>query len=594
MNHLKRYFPILTWGRTYDKEAATSDLVAAIIVTIMLIPQSLAYALLAGLPPEVGLYASILPLVAYAIFGTSRALAVGPVAVVSLMTASAVGEFTRQGTPEYLGAAIVLAFISGLMLMAMGFFRLGFLANLLSHPVISGFITASGLLIASSQLKHILGVPASGHNLYDILLSIGSKVGETNLVTLAIGVLATGFLFWVRKGLKELLLSVGIKPFLADILTKAGPVAAVAATTLVAAAFDLGSKGVRLVGDIPSGLPMPHLPSFDSALWLQLAPAALLISVIGFVESVSVAQTLAAKKRQRIEPDQELIGLGASNVASAISGGYPVTGGFARSVVNFDAGAATPAAGAFTAVGIAVATLFLTPLLTNLPQATLAATIIVAVLSLVDLGAIKRTYAYSKSDFAAMAATILITLFFGVEQGVVSGVVLSIALYLYRSSRPHMAVVGIVPGTEHFRNVDRHTVATGESVLTLRVDESLFFANSRYLEDRIYALVADRPEIQHAVLMCPAVNEIDASALESLEEINHRLSDSGVSFHLSEVKGPVMDRLQKTDFLTHLTGKVFLSQYEALCELDPLTAHISESHTPKRNAQSGIWSGPEI
>ncbi|WP_289036512.1 sulfate permease [uncultured Roseibium sp.] len=594
MNHLKRYFPILTWGRTYDKEAATSDLVAAIIVTIMLIPQSLAYALLAGLPPEVGLYASILPLVAYAVFGTSRALAVGPVAVVSLMTASAVGEFTQQGTPEYLGAAIVLAFISGLMLMAMGFFRLGFLANLLSHPVISGFITASGLLIASSQLKHILGVPASGHNLYDILLSIGSKVGETNLVTLAIGVTATGFLFWVRKGLKKLLLSVGIKPFLADILTKAGPVAAVAATTLVAAAFDLGSKGVRLVGDIPSGLPMPHLPSFDSELWLQLAPAALLISVIGFVESVSVAQTLAAKKRQRIEPDQELIGLGASNIASAISGGYPVTGGFARSVVNFDAGASTPAAGAFTAVGIAVATLFLTPLLTNLPQATLAATIIVAVLSLVDLGAIKRTYAYSKSDFAAMAATILITLFFGVEQGVVSGVVLSIALYLYRSSRPHMAVVGIVPGTEHFRNVDRHTVATGESVLTLRVDESLFFANSRYLEDRIYALVADRPEIQHVVLMCPAVNEIDASALESLEEINHRLSDSGVSFHLSEVKGPVMDRLQKTDFLTHLTGKVFLSQYEALCELDPLTAHISESHTPKRNAQSGIWSGPEI
>ncbi|MBS8262134.1 STAS domain-containing protein [Roseibium polysiphoniae] len=594
MNHLKRYFPILNWGRTYDKEAATSDLVAAIIVTIMLIPQSLAYALLAGLPPEVGLYASILPLVAYAVFGTSRALAVGPVAVVSLMTASAVGEFTQQGTAEYLGAAIVLAFISGLMLMAMGFFRLGFLANLLSHPVISGFITASGLLIASSQLKHILGVPASGHNLYDILLSIGSKVGETNLVTLAIGVTATGFLFWVRKGLKKLLLSVGIKPFLADILTKAGPVAAVAATTLVAAAFDLGSKGVRLVGDIPSGLPMPHLPSFDSELWLQLAPAALLISVIGFVESVSVAQTLAAKKRQRIEPDQELIGLGASNIASAISGGYPVTGGFARSVVNFDAGASTPAAGAFTAVGIAVATLFLTPLLTNLPRATLAATIIVAVLSLVDLGAIKRTYAYSKSDFAAMAATILITLFFGVEQGVVSGVVLSIALYLYRSSRPHMAVVGIVPGTEHFRNVDRHTVATGESVLTLRVDESLFFANSRYLEDRIYALVADRPEIQHVVLMCPAVNEIDASALESLEEINHRLSDSGVCFHLSEVKGPVMDRLQKTDFLTHLTGKVFLSQYEALCELDPLTAHISESHTPKRNAQSGIWSGPEI
>ncbi|MBG6147661.1 SulP family sulfate permease [Labrenzia sp. EL_142] len=594
MTLLQRYFPILDWGKKYDKSTATSDLVAAVIVTIMLIPQSLAYALLAGLPPEVGLYASILPLVAYAIFGTSRALAVGPVAVVSLMTASAVGELAQQGTPEYLGAAIVLALLSGLMLVAMGLFRLGFLANLLSHPVISGFITASGLLIASSQLKHILGVPAHGHTLYDILLSIISHLNEINWITFGIGAASTIFLFWVRKGLRALLLRSGLQLFLADGLAKAGPVAAVAVTTIASAVFQLGDRGVRIVGDIPSGLPVPQLPSFDSDLWLALAGPALLISVIGFVESVSVAQTLAAKKRQRIEPDQELIGLGASNIASAISGGYPVTGGFARSVVNFDAGAATPAAGAFTAIGIALATLFLTPLLTYLPQATLAATIIVAVLSLVDFGAIKRTFAYSKSDFTAMAATILITLFFGVEPGVVAGVTLSIALHLYRSSRPHMAIVGVVPGSEHFRNVDRHKVVTGDRVLALRVDESLFFANSRYLEDRIYALVADRPDIEHVVLMCPAVNEIDASALESLEEINHRLKDSGVSFHLSEVKGPVMDRLKRTDFLENLTGEVFLSQYDALCALDPLTAHIAESRIPKKTARSGLWAGPEI
>ncbi|MBN9672647.1 SulP family inorganic anion transporter [Roseibium aggregatum] len=594
MKLLQRYLPILDWGKDYNKETATSDVVAAVIVTIMLIPQSLAYALLAGLPPEVGLYASILPLVAYTFFGTSRALAVGPVAVVSLMTASAVGEFTRQGTPAYLEAAIVIALLSGLMLVAMGLFRLGFLANLLSHPVISGFITASGLLIAASQLKHILGVKASGHTLYDILLSIGSRLGEMNWITFAIGVSATAFLFWVRKGLKKLLLGLGLKPFLADLLAKAGPVAAVAVTTLLSAAFDLAGRGVRTVGDIPSGLPAPQLPTFDPDLWLALAGPAFLISVIGFVESVSVAQTLAAKKRQRIDPDQELIGLGTANLASAVSGGYAVTGGFSRSVVNFDAGAATPAAGGFTAIGIALATLFLTPLLTNLPQATLAATIIVAVLSLVDLGAIKRTFTYSKSDFAAMAATILLTLFFGVEPGVVTGVALSIALYLYRSSRPHMAIVGIVPGTEHFRNIDRHMVVTGDKVLSLRVDESLFFANSRFLEDRVYALVAEKPDIEHVVLMCPAVNEIDASALESLEEINHRLADSKVSFHLSEVKGPVMDRLRKADFLSHLTGKVFLSQYEALCTLDPVTAHIAEARTPKKTAQSNVWAGPEI
>ncbi|MFN4008801.1 MAG: SulP family inorganic anion transporter [Pannonibacter sp.] len=592
--NLKRFFPILDWGSTYTRDTATNDLIAAVIVTIMLIPQSLAYALLAGLPPEIGLYASILPLVAYAIFGTSRALAVGPVAVVSLMTASAVGELAAQGTAEYLGAAIALAFLSGLMLVVMGLFRLGFLASLLSHPVISGFITASGLLIAASQLKHIFGIGGGGHTMVEIMGSVLSRLGEINLITLVIGVCATAFLFWVRKGLKPLLISSGLRPRLADSLAKAGPVAAVAVTTLAATVFSLGDLGVKLVGDIPTGLPMPTLPPFDAKLWLDLAGPALLISVVGFVESVSVAQTLAAKKRQRIVPDQELIGLGASNIAAAVSGGYPVTGGFARSVVNFDAGAETPAAGAYTAVGIALATLFLTPLLANLPQATLAGTIIVAVLSLVDFKALKRTWVYSKSDFAAMAATILLTLGVGVEAGITSGVVLSVLLYLFRTSRPHMAVVGIVPGTEHFRNVQRHRVLTGTKVLSVRVDESLYFANSRFLEDRILELVAERPTLEHVVLMCPAVNVIDASAFETLEELNRRLKDSGVKFHLSEVKGPVMDRLQRTDFLQHLTGEVFLTQYQAFCTLDPQTAHVAEARNPKAMATSDLWSGPEI
>ena len=592
--NLKRYFPILDWGSTYTRDTATNDLIAAVIVTIMLIPQSLAYALLAGLPPEIGLYASILPLVAYAIFGTSRALAVGPVAVVSLMTASAVGELAAPGTPEYLGAAIALAFLSGLMLIAMGLFRLGFLASLLSHPVISGFITASGLLIAASQLKHIFGIGGGGHTMVEIAGSVLSGLGDINPITLGIGISATAFLFWVRKGLKPLLISFGLRPRLADSLAKAGPVAAVAVTTLAAGLFGLGDMGVKLIGDIPTGLPMPTLPPFEAALWLELAGPALLISVVGFVESVSVAQTLAAKKRQRIVPDQELIGLGASNIAAAVSGGYPVTGGFARSVVNFDAGAETPAAGAYTAVGIALATLFLTPLLANLPQATLAATIIVAVLSLVDIAALKRTWIYSKSDFAAMAATILLTLGVGVEAGITSGVVLSVLLYLFRTSRPHMAVVGIVPGTEHFRNVQRHRVLTGTRVLSVRVDESLYFANSRFLEDRILELVAERPSLSHVVLMCPAVNVIDASAFETLEELNRRLKDSGVKFHLSEVKGPVMDRLQRTDFLQHLTGEVFLTQYQAFCTLDPQTAHVAEARNPKTMATSDLWSGPEI
>ena len=559
-----RYLPILDWGRRYDGAMLSSDLVAAVIVTIMLIPQSLAYAMLAGLPAEVGLYASVLPLIAYGIFGTSRTLAVGPVAVVSLMTASAIGEIAAQGTATYVAAAMLLALMSGVMLIAMGLFRLGFVANFLSHPVISGFITASGLLIAASQLKYVLGVPAGGSTLTEIVAGLAQTVGQTNAATLAVGAAVLAFLYFVRLRLKAMLTGAGMAPRAAEFITKAGPVLAVAGTILATSFFGLGERGVALVGAIPSGLPVPAVPPLDLELIRTLAVPALLISLIGFVESVSVAQTLAAKRRQRIIPDQELIGLGAANVASAISSGYPVTGGFARSVVNFDAGAQTPAAGMFTAIGIAGATLFLTPLLADLPRATLAATIIVAVLSLVDLGAIRRVWTYSKIDFSAMAATILGTLFLGVETGVVAGVALSLLLHLYRSSRPHMAIVGNVPGTEHFRNVERHAVTTCPEILSIRVDESLYFANSRYLEDRIAELTADRPELRHLILMCPAVNAIDASALESLEEINHRLGAAGITLHLSEVKGPVMDRLKRSHFLDELTGEVFLSQYQAV------------------------------
>ncbi|MBB4020155.1 SulP family sulfate permease [Chelatococcus caeni] len=561
---LQRYLPILDWARAYDRATLTSDVVAAIIVTIMLIPQSLAYAMLAGLPPEVGLYASILPLVAYALFGTSRTLAVGPVAVVSLMTASAVGQIAVQGTADYLTAAIVLALLSGVMLVLMGLLRLGFLANFLSHPVISGFITASGILIAASQLKHILGVAAGGDTLLEMIIALAGLAAEINPYTVAVGVGALAFLYFARTRLKPLLIGIGVAKRAADLATKTAPILAVAVTILLAVALDLAAKGVPLVGSIPQGLPALGFPQVSFELIMTLAAPAFLISIIGFVESVSVAQTLASKRRQRIVPDQELIGLGAANIAAGLSSGYPVTGGFARSVVNFDAGAETPAAGVFTAVGIAFATLFLTPLLTSLPQATLAATIIVAVLSLVDFKAIRHVFHYSKADFSAMAATIIVTLLWGVEPGVVAGVALSLFLHLYRTSKPHMAIIGQVPGTEHFRNVERHQVLTDPQILSIRVDESLYFANSRYLEDRIAELVAQRPDVRHVVLMCSAVNAIDASALESLEEINHRLRDADVTFHLTEVKGPVMDRLKRADFLDHLTGRVFLSQFEAI------------------------------
>ena len=591
--NIARYFPILDWAPKYRGETLVSDLVAAVIVTIMLIPQSLAYALLAGLPPEVGLYASILPLIVYAIFGSSRQLAVGPVAILSLMTAAAAGKIAAQGSAEYIQAAIVLALLSGVILLVMGLFRMGFLANFLSHPVVSAFITASGIIIAASQVKHILGVNAGGHNLYEILVSLFREIPETNLPTLCIGAASLIFLFWVRRQFKPLLKSMGLGDKTATIVSRAGPVFAVAAAIIAVAVLGLDKQGVRILGNVPTSLPVIGVPAFSADIWMQLLGSAALISLIGFVESVSVGQTLAAKNRTRIDPNQELIGLGAASFSAGVSSGYPVTGGLARSAVNFDAGAETPAAGAFTAIGIALATVFLTPYLFYLPQAVLAATIIVAVLSLVNIPEVIKVWKYSKSDFAAMAATIFVTLFFGVELGVTTGVVLSLLLHLYNTSRPHFALVGQLPGTHHFRNVNRHPVVISETVLTVRIDESLYFANARFLEDTVYCMLSNRPDMKHLILMCPAVNHIDASALESLEAINHRLEDAGVTLHLSEIKGPVMDRLQRTHFLEEMTGKVFLNQYEAMLELDEDCVTTAFSRNPK-TTQPGTDPCPSL
>ncbi|MFK4072681.1 SulP family inorganic anion transporter [Ectopseudomonas khazarica] len=563
------WLPCLQWGRAYNRASASQDGLAAVIVTLMLIPQSLAYAMLAGLPPVTGLYASILPLLAYAVFGTSRTLAVGPVAVVSLMTAASLAPLFPAGSPEYIGAAMLLALLSGLLLAAMAMLRLGFVANFLSHPVVSGFISASGILIAVGQLKHLLGVSASGENLLHLLPDLLQALPQTHWPTLIIGLLSLAWLGWARGYLKQTLQRLGLSAQLAGNLAKAGPVLAIVVAIIAVSLLHLQQAGVKVVGSVPQGLPGLTLPTLNLELAVQLLPAALLISLVGFVESVSVGQTLAAKRRQRIQPDNELLGLGAANLSAAFSGGFPVTGGFARSVVNYDAGAQTPMAGVFTAIGIGVSVMLLTPLLHDLPQAVLAATIIVAVLSLVDLRSLRHTWRYSRQDGAAQAATLFGVLLIGVEAGILIGVGLSLLLFLWRTSQPHMAVVGQVPGSEHFRNVERFAVVESPSVLSLRVDESLYFPNARYLEDRIGELIASRPQVRHLVLMCPGVNLIDASALDSLHAIVERLHAAGVQLHLSEVKGPVMDQLRRSDFLERFAGQVFISQFQALKHLAP-------------------------
>jgi SulP family sulfate permease len=558
------------WLRHYQRAWFAGVLTAGIIVTVMLIPQSLAYALLAGLPPEVGLYASILPIIAYALLGSSMTLAVGPVAVASLMTASALQPLAAAGSAEYVALAMQLSLLSGVMLLAFGALRLGFLAYFLSHPVISGFITGSAVLIAVGQIKHILGVKVAGSDVLDVLHGLATALPQTRPVTLVIGVASLLFLWAARRWMARALQHIGLGAKTADLLAKLAPMLAVIASTAVVGLLRLDqSAGVSVVGAVPQGLPQLSLPVPSMGTLGQLWLPALLISLVGFVESVSVAQSLALKRQQRIQPNRELLGLGAANMASAFSGGYPVTGGFARSVVNFAAGAQTPLAGVISAVLMAVVIAALTGWFFYLPHAVLAATIIIAVTSLIDLDTLRHAWHYDRADALALLATAAGVVVFGVEAGILLGVTLSLGTIVWRNTHPHIAVVGRLPGTQHFRNVERFQVETVPGLLAVRVDESLFFANATVVEDRIEALLARDATVRRVVLICSAINQIDATALGVLTQMERNLAARGIEFTLAEVKGPVMDRLRGTELGQRLHGKVFLSTHDAFMQPVP-------------------------
>lgn len=568
---IERIIPAVAWLRTYRMGEFPGDLTAGIITAILLVPQAMAYSILAGLPPEVGLYASIVPPILYAFFGSSRALAVGPVAVASLMVASALGSLALPGSADYIVAALVLSALIGVFLLIMGIAKLGFLANFLSHPVMSGFTSAAAIVIAFSQLKHLLGLDIPrGSRIDEAVLHIFQHIPEANITTVSISVVSLLLLFGFRQYLGPLLIKLGLSEGIANTLVKAGPMLVVVLMTVLSANMLWNeTSGLAVVGSIPAGLPPLTVPSFDIALWRELAVSAALIALVSFVESVAIARVLASKRRQKIDVNQELVGLGVANIGAAFSGGSPVCGGFSRSVVNFAAGANTQLAAIITAFLIALSVLFFTPLFYYLPQAVLAAIIIIAVLGLVDFKALKVNWHYSKSDAAAWVVTFVVVMAEGIELGIVAGVVISLILFLWRSSKPHIAIVGRVGNTEHFRNIKRHTVRTCLHLLAIRVDESLFFANTRYFENYVLSAVVDQPDVKHVVFICSAINAIDGSALESLEQLISDLKSAGVTFHLAEVKGPVMDRLERTDFLDHLKpGKVFLSTHDAFKELE--------------------------
>lgn len=552
------------WLRQYQRPWLAGDLTAGLIVTVMLIPQSLAYAMLAGLPPQVGLYASILPLLAYALFGSSMTLAVGPVAVASLMTASALSPLATPGSDTYVALAVLLALMSGLILLVAGVLRLGFLAYFLSHPVISGFISGSAILIAMGQLKYLLGISLPGGSIIATLNGLFDQISSVNGDTALIGIAALIFLFFARSRLAPLLKSLGTPVKLAELLTKLAPMAVVIVSTAIVATTGLDqSAQVAVVGGVPSGLPGIALPPIDwqqtRALWLP----ALLISLVGFVESVSVAQSLALKRGQRIAPDRELLGIGAANIASALSGGYPVTGGFARSVVNFSAGANTPAAGVISAVLMAIVISAFTGWFYYLPVSVLAATIIVAVLGLIDWRTLQKAWAYDKADALSLLLTMAGVIFLGVEEGILLGVALSLAVLVWRSSHPHIAVVGRVPGTEHFRNIDRHQVETLPGLVALRIDESLYFANAPMIEEKLEALVQSQPDTKAILLILSAVNQLDSTALDMLTELEKNLATRSIALQFAEIKGPVLDRLRSTSLGEVMQDRIFLSTHAA-------------------------------
>ncbi len=569
-HRVSHFLPVVEWLPAYRRRDSGNDIIAGIIVAIMLIPQGMAYALLAGLPPQTGLYASILPVLLYSLCGTSRFLAVGPVAMVSLLVAAGVSQLAVPGSAEYIGLALALALLVGLLQLVMGVARLGFLLNLLSHPVISGFTSAAALLIGFSQLRHILGltIPAA-HRPYQTLWYNLRGLGQTNLVTLAISFAAIATLLYFSRFLRRHLRGRGVPRALREPLVKSGPLLAVIGSSLTVWGLGLHERaGVQIVGAIPAGLPGLTMPSLNLAKLSSLLPVALTIALVGFMESISIATTFARKRHHQISANQELIALGMANIGAALTGGFPVTGSLSRSVVNYTAGARTNIAAVITALCIIVTVLFLLPLFHFLPQATLAAIIIVAVVNLIDVATFDLVWHYSKADTASLLGTFFGVMIFDIETGILIGFITALVLYLWRTSHPHMVVLGRVGDTEHFRSAEYFSVTTYPQTLAVRIDQSLYFANTKYLEIHLMQTIAEHQPIKNLILVCSGVNFIDASAMETLETIIEQLRYAGLKVCLAEIKSPVLQRLKKINFIEYVgPDNIFFSTHDAIRSL---------------------------
>lgn len=556
------------WLAGYSRGKLGADVAAGLIVTVLVIPQSLAYALLAGLPPQTGLYVSIFPVIAYALLGSSMVQAVGPVAITAIMTYSVLTPLAAPGSPQYVAFAATLSLISGVMVLACGVMRLGFLSQLLSRPVISGFISGSAILIVISQMKYLLGVTSDGGNGWELALDLLTKTPQVHGPTAAIGLTALAALIFVKAGLTGLLLRVGMDAGKAAFVGRLMPLAVVLFGTLAVVHWDLDTRsGVSVVGAIVEGLPAftIFLPGYDAIS--PLIKPAFVLTLVGMVQNLSMAQALAIKRRERVDANAELVGLGAANVVAAFYGGMPVGGGVSRSAVNVAAGARTPLASIVSALAMIAVVAGVAQWFQRLPLAVLAASIIVAAYSMIDVGAFRRAWAYDRADGLALLGTAGGVLAFGLEVGIGMGVLLSTATLLLRASTPHIAVVGRIPGSEHFRNVARHSVETIPGALFVRIDERLFFGNLGAVELRLNQELEKVAGIRDLVLVMSAVNLMDATAVEVFCELNRDLAGRRIRLHLAEVKGPIQDRLMRTGLWSTLSGEVFLSANDAFEKL---------------------------
>ena len=537
---MHKYLPIFDWLPGYNKSTLRADVIAGITVSVMLIPQSMAYALLAGLPPIYGLYASIVPLLLYAFFGTSRQLSVGPVALASILVLAGLSQLAEPGSPAFIQFAIVTALLAGIIQVFLGVFRLGFLIKFLSHSVIAGFTSAAALIIAFSQLKSIFGIQHSGGNkIHEILHTLFTSIEQTHFPTLFLGLGGIIVILLIKKINKALPSAL--------IITIAG--------ILVVYSFSLDQKGVAILGQVPKGLPAFSVPQVTLSEAIQLMPLALTICLISFIESLAIAKTLQAKhKDYRVRPNQELLALGITKIGGAFFQAFPTTGSFSRSAINDEAGAKTGISSIIAAAMVVSTLLFFTPLIYYLPKAILAAIIVMAVIGLINFKEAIHLWHLDKRDFWAFIITFIITLLVGIQEGVFAGVILSVSIILYQSTKPYVAVLGRLPKSRYYRNISRFPEAIQhDQILIMRFDAQLYFGNSEYFTQEVEHLLEDKgKELQLFILDASSIYDIDSQGVQALHNAIQYIRQKGILFYISGTMGPLRDMLYRSKLMNEI------------------------------------------